>query len=80
VTHSTIPDVTLTPKQASKALCDTMARLGFDCEFKGTGLTCTIHHITFGDVTVNMLLPLHVDITASDLKERIEQVVEAMLQ
>lgn len=75
MTHSTIPDVTLTPEQASKALCDTMARLGFDCEFKGT-----IHHITFGDVTVNMLLPLHADITASDLKERIEQIVEAMLQ
>lgn len=28
MTHCTIPDITLTPKQASKALYDTMARLG----------------------------------------------------
>jgi hypothetical protein len=80
VTHPAIPDITLTPAQASKALCDTMVKLGASCMFKGTGLTCTIHQITYGDVTVNMLLPLHVDITASDLKERIEQVVEAILQ
>jgi hypothetical protein len=74
-----VPSITLTPQQASKALCDTMAMLGMGCEFKGTGLTCTIHQITYRDTTVNMLLPLHVDIAASDLKQRIEEVVEAMI-